>query len=151
MKDFTDWLIKKVRARGWSNNELGRQVGVSSSAISFILTGKQKPSLQLCMKIAQVLDKSPIYVLRRAGLLPPASADELSSEASNLTEIEQKMLRALRNLPVDDQELIANAVCVLARRPTRTEQEILDIFRELQAHDRETIIEMMHVLEKKGR
>ncbi len=115
MGDFVDWLKDELNKRGWSNNELGRRLGKSSSAISLVFTGQRKPTWRFCMQLAQVLDKPPVYVLRIAQLLPPVSDEQLMAESQTSTEAEQKMLEAFRGLQAQDREAIARIIYALAR------------------------------------
>ena len=47
--------LRVLRAeRGWSQAELGQQLGVSRQAVNAIETGKYDPSLPLAFKLARV-------------------------------------------------------------------------------------------------
>jgi len=47
--------LRVLRAeRGWSQADLGEQIGVSRQAVNAIETGKHDPSLLLAFRIAQV-------------------------------------------------------------------------------------------------
>ncbi|WP_295729488.1 helix-turn-helix transcriptional regulator [uncultured Limosilactobacillus sp.] len=51
--------MKAARAgKDWSQQELANQVGVSRQTISAIEKGNYNPSVDLCIKICQALDKT---------------------------------------------------------------------------------------------
>jgi len=70
MSEFVDWLNDELEKRGWSYNELGRRADLSSGGVSIVMTERQKPGYQFCIKVALALKDSPERVLRLAGLLP---------------------------------------------------------------------------------
>jgi len=70
--------IKKLRKqRGWSQAELGRQVGIHSGHISRLETGRYQPSVDLLKKLAQTLDVSTDYLLNEGeGDLSPVRVED---------------------------------------------------------------------------
>ncbi len=96
--------------------------------------------------MAQVLDKSPMYVLRMAQLLPPISKDQQIIEARTPTEAEQKLLAVFRSLQAQDREAVTRIIYSLAQPSTAKEQEMWDTFRGLQPADHETIARMLDAL-----
>lgn len=51
--------LKVLRAeRGWTQEELGKHVGVSRQAVNALETEKHDPSLDLAYRIAAVFDQS---------------------------------------------------------------------------------------------
>lgn len=51
--------LRELReARGWSQGELGEQLGVSRQTVNAIETGKYDPSLPLAFRIAKLFRKS---------------------------------------------------------------------------------------------
>jgi len=69
---FIAWIEGELKERGWSLREFGRRGGMTSAAISNVLSGYRKPGYRLCRGIARALEMNPEDVFRRAGLLPPA-------------------------------------------------------------------------------
>lgn len=117
MNDFTQWLTERIRENGWSNNELGRRAGLSSAAVSLVMTGRQKPGLDFCRGVAVALDEPPEKVLRLAGLLPPRSEqderiDEILFHFDRMTPRAQEHFR-----------LIARALAEERKRFEQTEDE----------------------------
>lgn len=51
--------VRELReTRGWSQGELGEQLGVSRQTVNAIETGKYDPSLPLAFRIAKLFRKS---------------------------------------------------------------------------------------------
>ncbi|WP_300615939.1 helix-turn-helix transcriptional regulator [Dokdonella sp.] len=51
--------LRELRdAKGWSQGELGEQLGVSRQTVNAIETGKYDPSLPLAFRIAKLFRKS---------------------------------------------------------------------------------------------
>ena len=80
--DITQWLIEEVNKRGWSFRELGRRAGLSSGAISKIITGVSLPRWEFCRKVALAFNVPAEKVFRLAGLLPPEP-----KETTNMREM----------------------------------------------------------------
>ena len=63
--------IALLRARkGWSQAELGRQLGVSASAIGMYEQGRREPSLGLVVRIARLFGVTTDYLLTGEMLHP---------------------------------------------------------------------------------
>ncbi len=63
--------IKAVRKeRGWSQEQLAERVGISTQYVSNIERGKENPTLDLLLRVAQALKVSPaeIFDLEARGL-----------------------------------------------------------------------------------
>ncbi len=63
--------IKAVRKeRGWSQEQLAERVGISTQYVSNIERGKENPTLDLLLRLAQALKVSPaeIFDLEARGL-----------------------------------------------------------------------------------
>jgi transcriptional regulator with XRE-family HTH domain len=78
MSAFVEWLTAKLKKNGWSNNELARRAGLSSAAVSQVMTGRQNPGVEFCLGVSDALNEAPTRVFRLAGLLPEnPDADEV--------------------------------------------------------------------------
>jgi transcriptional regulator with XRE-family HTH domain len=73
--EFSDWLSGEVETRGWSFRELSRRAGVSSSAVSQVVTQTTFPGPSFCNGVARAFGLPPETVFRKAGLLPPLAED----------------------------------------------------------------------------
>jgi transcriptional regulator with XRE-family HTH domain len=78
---FSEWLSAEVEKRGWSFRELSRRSGLSSSAISQVVTGVTLPGLKFCYGVARGLQMQPEVIMSKAGLIPtPPEESEIVSE-----------------------------------------------------------------------
>ena len=76
MTDFVSWINDELAKRGWGYNELGRRAGLSSGGVSVVMSGRQNPGFEFCVKVAEAFGEPPETILRLAGLLPPLPAAE---------------------------------------------------------------------------
>ena len=73
-------LLKYWRGRrGWSQLDLGLQAGVSARHLSFLETGRSRPSREMVMLLAEVLD---VPLAERNALLRAAGFDPAYAESS---------------------------------------------------------------------
>jgi len=72
MEEFTEWLRAEMEERGWENVDLAREAGVSDPQVSRVLSGSRGAGPDFCVAVARALGRDPVYVFRRAGLLPAA-------------------------------------------------------------------------------
>ena len=74
--------LRVLRAEhDWTQEELGRRVGVSRQAVNAIETGKYDPSLPLAFKIAHVFGKRIEEIFFPDEKIPGQEADRGSSGA----------------------------------------------------------------------
>lgn len=67
-------------SKGWSQAELARRIGVSTSAVGMYEQGRREPSLGLLVRLAQELGVTTDYLLTGETLdADPSSAPELPS------------------------------------------------------------------------
>lgn len=99
------WLSEELKQRQWSHRELARQSGLSNSLVSKTLSGKMNPSIAFCYKVAQALEYPPEFVLKLAGILPPASPDSASNDSAL-----QELIELAKRLPPEDQAEILEYV-----------------------------------------
>jgi transcriptional regulator with XRE-family HTH domain len=104
-QELTKWLKQESEERGWSFREIARRGGLSSGAISNVMTGNAFPGWDLCVGIAQAFDVAPEVVFRRAGLLPPLLP---------AVEEEQEMVGILRSLPESERHTVVTMLRSLA-------------------------------------
>lgn len=100
--DFSEWLVKELNKREWSNSELARRAGVVPSYVSMVISLGRQPGLGFCKKVANALGVSEDEVVRAAGLISgPAVVSELSEE-------ELKVLYSYRKLDtIRKKEIVA--------------------------------------------
>ena len=97
-RTFADWLREQLNARGWSQNELARRAGVTSAAVSYVMTELRAPGPEFCRGVARALGIPEIIVFVEAGLMRPAR------KGNEITL--QELWWLLQNLPIEDQEAI---------------------------------------------
>ena len=91
---FASWLVLQLEERGWSNRELSRRAGVSSTAINDAVSGQGAITAKFCRKISRALQVPLEETMRRAGLLPGFFVDD---EALTFREL----LAIINELPDD--------------------------------------------------
>lgn len=112
MNTFVEWLIGEVESRGWSFRYLGRRAGLSSGAISKVVTGAALPGWEFCRKVAAALGVPPETVFRLAGLLPPEPEE---------TTVAREVNRLLSQLPLEEQRRFLNFLRAYVRNGRRDE------------------------------
>jgi transcriptional regulator with XRE-family HTH domain len=78
--EFVTWLIEEMEQRGWNNSELARRADVVPSTVSMIVSGQKRPGLDFCTGVARAFRMPPEIVLRKAGILPGATEDQVQDE-----------------------------------------------------------------------
>lgn len=73
---FGRWLEAMMRARGWTNAELGRRIDVDGSHISKWRRGRQRPDTVSCRLLAEALSVPVREVMIQAGHVDPEAAFE---------------------------------------------------------------------------
>lgn len=103
---FAAWLDVELKARHWSNREIARRMGVSHAAINNVRRGENRPTSDLCIKIAQALDMPVEPVFRVAGILPPAQEG---------TDEEQRLVHLFRKLDKRDKDTMLRIAAAMAK------------------------------------
>lgn len=117
-KEFTTWLSEEVKQRGWTFRELGRRAGLSSGAISKVMTGTTDPTWEFCTKIAEAMEMSSVDVFRQAALLPPIP-EARRREFERITDI----LATLPEGPLYEEATAAIAAIAESARRRALERE----------------------------
>jgi transcriptional regulator with XRE-family HTH domain len=78
--DFPQWLHKELKKRDWSQVDLSRKTGISTTQVARILSGERGFGVEALVAISTALNVSPVTVLRIAGLLPPGPDDKINFE-----------------------------------------------------------------------
>lgn len=66
--------LKVLRAeRGWTQEELSKQLGVSRQAVNALETDKHSPSLDLAYRISAVFDVSVEQIFENEHVNPPGT------------------------------------------------------------------------------
>lgn len=67
---FLVWLDQELEQRGWTDAEVARRGGFSSTTLTNIRKGARKPGIRLANGLAVALELSPELVAAKAGLVP---------------------------------------------------------------------------------
>ncbi len=113
--DFARWLDREARLLGWSLPDLAGRSGLSPATLDEVLADAASPTWELCARLGQVLQLSPVMVFRQAGLLPslPEAGDERLAEVFEI-------LAVLPEGPIFYEATVA--IRAVARRASRRAQ-----------------------------
>ena len=95
---FGDWLLQRLKEKGWTQSELARRAGLSRGTLSNIINGERGVGENTLIAVAHVLGYPPETVFRAAGILPPAK--------DRTPEIDA-VIEAMNDLPLSWQAMIA--------------------------------------------
>lgn len=84
--EFSSFVYQQLNDRGWSQNELSRRSGMSSTAISEVLTGKRSPGKNFCIAISRAFRIPREIVFEKAGILLPSSDNPVITEIISLVK-----------------------------------------------------------------
>ncbi len=110
--DFVIWLAQMQAERHWSQSELARRGGFTSTAINKILHRERLPGVDICKGIARALGSRDVDVMRRAGLIDP---DERSVAYSPAI---RRVIELMLNMDDEAQLDCAAVVSAIGRRRT---------------------------------
>ncbi len=78
---FSEWLLRELHTRDWSQNELARRAGLGAVTISRVINGERNPGIAFCRGVARAFNMPGEAVLQAAGILSPPAAPPNSSLA----------------------------------------------------------------------
>lgn len=97
MESFSDWMVKELDNRGWSQADLSRASGLTDATISRVLSETRNPGKDFCVKVAKAFVMSPEDVMRKAGILP-----DMPNLIEDMTV--KQIYDAVRMLDIDERE-----------------------------------------------
>jgi len=104
---FTDWLDALESKNGLSDYEVAKKGGFSHSVLSRARSGIP-PKWDVCLKIANVFNVSPITAMRKAGLLPDGgdlvSFDDWQHVITQLTPEEEEEIRNIAETKISRRQ-----------------------------------------------
>jgi transcriptional regulator with XRE-family HTH domain len=78
---FAEWLQAEINKRGWSQSDCARAADLNRAVINKLLNGKSNPQPFTLVAIARAFKIPVEIVYRAAGLLPPSTdGDETTEE-----------------------------------------------------------------------
>ena len=89
------FITEQARTLGWSQNEVAERSGMSSAAMSNIVSKGVIPVPANCVRIAKALDIPPEILLRLAGYvrLPESMDDEEATLLSDFAKLDERAKR----------------------------------------------------------
>lgn len=94
-KDFGERVRKRRQQKGWTQEMLAKELGVSTSFVGHIERGSRKASLETLVQIVNVLDVSADYLL--AGSLENRNDEEGEALAPKERQVLREILDHLKN------------------------------------------------------
>ena len=79
-ESFRHWLIKERERNGWSQSDLARAAQLERQVIHKTEHGMTRPRLTTFLALSKALGYSPLFLLRKAGLLPPVRGNPIDLE-----------------------------------------------------------------------
>jgi transcriptional regulator with XRE-family HTH domain len=71
MEEFINWVRNELKHRGWLQEDIVKRGGISSGAISKVMSGERNPGPEFCRAIAKAFNISQQEVFVRARLMDP--------------------------------------------------------------------------------
>lgn len=109
IENFAGWLESELAARNWRPADLAKRSALPQATISNILNGNRDIGPKVAVMIADALELSPVYVFRRAGLLPPEEGTPADFSFDEILEI-------MKNLPPAERREIVDYALFRFRR-----------------------------------
>jgi transcriptional regulator with XRE-family HTH domain len=106
--DLPHWLRSEIKKREWSQVDLSRKTGISTTQIARILSGERGMGVETLVSIANAFGISPITIIRAAGLLPEgsdnASFDDWQFLLNQLPPEEQEEVRKIVEMKIERRQ-----------------------------------------------
>jgi transcriptional regulator with XRE-family HTH domain len=120
MAELKDWIRDARKARGWTQEKLGEELGVTKANVSGWENARHQPSFDQIVRICELTGAA--MPGSGPGVAEPPAAYGTPAEISPL---ELDVLHALRYLPLEEQQEIAHDVMHRAERLTKAAQDLL--------------------------
>lgn len=97
MNELGTWLRAELTGRGLTQSEVAAQAGVGPATLSDILNRGHMPKAETLFRLADYFETSRAEILRLAGHLPPAGAEDVPGEVD--ATLVQQLLDEFRQVP----------------------------------------------------
>lgn len=104
--DFGEWLQNMIDQRGWSQSELARRAGTTSTTVSRVLSKERLPGVDFCRGVARAFNMTDVDVMRIAGLASNQSPDDAPPSV-------REMISKFTRLSDEDQAYMLKIVTAL--------------------------------------
>lgn len=137
--EFSDWLIREMNTRDWTQADLARASGLSRQAISNYISGRvAKPDENALKEIARALGYPPETVFRIAKILP---------ESQKHDETVQRIIHLINQL--DEYDKLDILVFVESRFELKKRKDaIADLQSRLDAIPSERTDEILELFDR---
>jgi transcriptional regulator with XRE-family HTH domain len=109
-KKFQTWLRQVMLKKGLTQAQLGEMVGVTQVAVGRWLKGTNGPDASVLVKLAQVTDTSPIWLMQLLGILPAEPPAEPNSGKTARDYAVEKLADKIQSLPPEVREKTLRAI-----------------------------------------
>ncbi len=89
--DFPQWLINRLIERDWIQADLARRSGLTTAAISRIITQNRQPGKKALEAFSRAFDLPLEEVYRAAGLLPCENNQDMSHLVKTITYLSSQL------------------------------------------------------------
>jgi transcriptional regulator with XRE-family HTH domain len=114
MENFIDWLRYELNIRGWDQIELTKRGGISSGAVSKMLSEERRPGSDMCRAIAHALGIPQKEVFIRAGLM---------DAEPDYDPIAARLYHTIIELPPDKKQEVERYIQFIKQEKTETVHE----------------------------
>jgi len=125
---FGDYIKRRLKELGKTQRAAAAAMGVSYTYFADVANGRiKRPGAEFCRKLADVLEVSPVEVLRAAGWLPPE--DDEGTLVEDLRYLARDplfldLVRVYRTLSPTAQRLVVALLQVAAAVPDDNDTEV---------------------------
>lgn len=107
--DFPLWLQEQLDKRNWRVSDLAKRSHKSDAAVSRILHGERNADPDTLVAFANALNISPIFMFRKAKLLPQGPEDDATFEdwqylLNQMSPEDQEEMRQIAEMKIERRQ-----------------------------------------------
>ncbi|MFC2176074.1 helix-turn-helix domain-containing protein [Bacteroidota bacterium] len=108
MEEITERVLKIMEDHGLSSSQMADRIGVQRSAISHVLSGRNKPSLDFILKVLESFDNVSSDWLLKGEITPekPSVFDGQNQARTNPSKTIEKVLILYTDKTVEEYQSI---------------------------------------------
>ena len=96
------WLLEYVAEHGMTLTSLSLQAGLSAGSLRYLVKESHRlPSLETCLRLAEITGKGAAEIFEMAGVDAPEGAAQFNPIRMELTKIYDRLSPSLRSLLLD--------------------------------------------------
>jgi transcriptional regulator with XRE-family HTH domain len=104
--DFPEWLQAQMSERSWTQAELARRAGTTSTTVYRVINRERKPGVDFCQGVARAFGMRDFDVMKIAGIAASTSLDDQPPSV-------REMIGKFTRLSDEDQIYILKIVTAL--------------------------------------